>query len=652
MKDVVVNSDIKTAVEYENMRHYHEDFPNASEDPNNSPRLPQKAAYNCVVDKLVNQGKKSASIVLPTGVGKSDVVLSLAVGLSNRGHCAGALVFSPHVGLRNQLVNVKSCEGFLKRIGQNQNYTRSPFTWESDIKEARNRFKDGENKLQSWTIQKLTTGNSVNDFIDYAKRIKKDTGLWPVVIIDESHLLSDDNCWGSQVKKLHDAGMSIVLVTGTPYRSDNTGIPFFNYVKISEINRPATKTEVLSADELLIKKGVIRGTEYRLEADYEYGYKEAINKGYILNPVLKYLDAKETKHENELLSKMSKSTSKKALRYLLTDDSTIAHAVKQTLSYLDEFGNASALITTLSDQDNNSDDHHAKKIKQEIFKQDPSKTVLISTHHSDDPEVLEKFRVDKKYDILIVKTQASIGYDCPRIKVITNLSNYRQLPSFTQLIMRGCRNFKRDNGKPYKHFIVIAPKDPSMVELVSQFREDTGLLLEEVDFIVQEEYEAEITEENCEIYDPRFENHQTSSFVEEEYEENEKLIHELRKEFPGISAEHTPDEMVEKFRNINKTLYSENNIIKTESEHQPKLLDTKKEAEIRRSKIQKTAKEIANYLCKKNHGEYGKEIKTTWVTIKKQSGWRGELKTITNLETLDNTLIVAERLHRKIVPIG
>ena len=51
--------------------------------------------------------------------------------------------------------------------------------------------------------------------------------------------------------------------------------------------------------ELSIKKGVMQGTEYRLEADYEYGYKEAISKGYILNPVLKYLDAKETKHENE-----------------------------------------------------------------------------------------------------------------------------------------------------------------------------------------------------------------------------------------------------------------------------------------------------------------------------------------------------------------
>ena len=644
MKDVAVNmSDYEI---YEDMGYYHEDFPNASEDPNNSPRLPQKAAYNCVVDKLVNQGKKSASIVLPTGVGKSDVVLSLALGLSNRGHCAGAFVFSPNIVLRNQLVNLESCEGFLNRIGQSQNYKRSPFTWESDIKEAINRFKDGGNKLQSWTIQKLTTGNSVDDFIDYAKRIKKDTGLWPVVIIDESHLLSDDNCWGSQVKKLHDTGMSIVLVTGTPYRSDNTGIPFFNYVKISEINRPAIKTEVLSSDELSIKKGVMQGTEYRLEADYEYGYKEAISKGYILNPVLKYLDAKETKHENEFLSRMSKSASRKALRRLLTDDSTIAYAVKETLSYLKEFRNAAALITTLSDQDNNSDDHHAKKIKAEIEKQDPSKKVVIATHNSDDPELLEKFRVDEKYDILIVKTQASIGYDCPRIKVITNLSNYRQLPSFTQLIMRGCRNYKLHDGTPYENFIVIAPKDASMVELVSQFEQDTGLSLIEEEFIVQEEYETEIMEENCEIYDPTFENHQTSSFVEEKDEEDEKLVNEIRKAFPGISAVYTPEEMLERYRSI--ALYSENNIIKTE----PKLLDPKKEAEIKRKEIHELVKEIATHQYQKNKTEFRQEIKNIWITLKKKAGWRGEFKTITNLETLHKSLEVAEKLHRKSVSIA
>ena len=411
MKDVAVNmSDYKI---YEDMRHFHEDFPNAKAVEDGGPRIPQIGAYNCVIEKLIVEKKTFASAFLPTGTGKTDVVRALAIGLTNRGYCSAVWVFSPNSGLKDQVTDVEECGRFLNRVGEEDTYSVSPFVSEENFEEAFNRFKDGA-ILQSWTTQKLAAGNNVHEFIKYAEKLKKETGRLPVGIIDECHQHGDDKHWGKQIKLLEEAGISMILLTGTPYRSDNTAIPFFKYIEMSEINRPYKQTAYSSFGEnLSVKTGNLVGMEYRLEADYEFSYSRAMDEGYIIRPMIQYIDARETTHENKRLSEMSKDKAQKHIQPYILDDKTIAEAVSQTIITLDQQGNSAALITTCADQDTDYHDFHAKKIKAEIKKQDPSKKVLIVTSHSEESGLMEKFRTDTSYDIIIVKAMGTIGYDCP-----------------------------------------------------------------------------------------------------------------------------------------------------------------------------------------------------------------------------------------------
>jgi superfamily II DNA or RNA helicase len=81
-----------------------------------------------------------------------------------------------------------------------------------------------------------------------------------LVVLDEIHHAGDARTWGDGVKEAFDGAARRLTLTGTPFRSDDSPIPFVDYVP--------------GADGIL-----------RSRADHSYGYAEALADG-VVRPVV------------------------------------------------------------------------------------------------------------------------------------------------------------------------------------------------------------------------------------------------------------------------------------------------------------------------------------------------------------------------------
>lgn len=87
-----------------------------------------------------------------------------------------------------------------------------------------------------------------------------------LVIFDEVHHLGETASWGDTCKKAFGTAPYVLALTGTPYRSDDTSIPFIRYAKTAG------------------------STLYTLKADYSYTLGRAVADGVCRKPVFKTFD--------------------------------------------------------------------------------------------------------------------------------------------------------------------------------------------------------------------------------------------------------------------------------------------------------------------------------------------------------------------------
>jgi superfamily II DNA or RNA helicase len=638
--------------DYESMDHFKNDFPRSR-----NMRVCQIGAYNCAVTKLVHQRTNSCSIFLPTGTGKSDLVRALSIGLVQiRRAYAGVWAFSPSTELRHQLKGDKVDET-LNRLGMSVDFNINPFMEEDSLDNKR--FRNGC-LMESFTTQYLTSNGNINLFIEQAKKIKRDTGLFPVAIFDESHLCSTDNQWGGAAKKLQSIGVPIVLVTGTPYRSDNLEIPGFiledNGKEIKKFTRIVPDTN----DPLLKKlvKTTAECCKFLLKADYAYPYKRAWDDGVILQPEPAWIDATVTTYD-QTVSRMARTQSNRLLRAFLMDDKTVSEAVSACIKSLNLRKSAdpecAALVTTLSDVDDVFDDSgqpdefadiHAKKIAREFQRQCPSLKVLVVTSKTNAEDGLRRFKKGN-YDVLIVKAMGTIGFDCPRIKTVVNLSNYRTLTAFIQLANRGCRLFQS-----IKNFDVIMTKDKSMMNLWQQFVEATQLEVEVISVIEEtvEDIELSYGEDQIVQDRPKFANHQLS-FDLVDLNSNDEIIELFNRKQPLIANRLTNQEKLTYYEYMSKTLglnwlldMPDPTVINIT----PTLIDANEEESRLRSEggdiVKNITAEIMQLLDVPYNGQqFGEINKRVWTAIKRVCGLPPN-QSIQNLAGIDN--------YRKIVEQG
>lgn len=630
-----------TSYDFEKMRYFSEAFPNAKD-----VRLCQKGAYNAAVQKLAVEGEMSFSAFLPTGTGKSDLVRMLSLGLVDKlKKFAGAWVFSPSTELRDQIVR-DEVEACLDRLGWQSRSGLNPFMKEDGLDNER--FRNGV-VLESYTTQFLTNGNdnkrNADHFVQHAKLLCKKTGKMPLAIFDESHLFSTDNEWGAAAKKMQDSGIPICLITGTPYRSDNLKIPGFKTKLVEQYQRKFVKTRK-SDDPLCVKveTGILECCKYELEADYEYTYERAWEDAVILRPKPTFVDATETTYDY-ILSEMPRGQSNRLLRRFLMDDRTITACVQSCIESLRlrkvMDSKCAALVTTLSDmEDEEVDaeiaDFHANKLKREFARQAPDIRVLVVTSKSFEQDGLSRFK-NGNYDVLIVKAMGTIGFNCPKIKTVVNLSNFRTLPATIQLANRGCRHFAG-----CQNYDLIMPKDKGMTELWDKFQVCTGLEIEESSTIESEVTEVEVVSgDGDEKRDLVFENHELSFDPLSKRNRNDEIIQLFGRKLPVLANKMSHQEILNHHTHVSSTL-GPDWLDKVSDVYLAKstLIDCNEEETRLRAEANNAHREVVKEILLVMGRKYEKRLyadisRKTWTCIKRRCGFRPN-QSLENISGIEN----------------
>jgi len=300
-----------------------------------------------------------------------------------------------------------------------------------------------------------------------------------LLIVDEVHHAGDTKSWGEGLFKIGENAGFILLLSGTPTRSDNSKIPFVDYTFDKDTNL------------------------YRLKSDYEYTYADSV-RDMICCPVKFNTFKSEFEtllgEKKELNRNLEKHIGSKALNMLL--------GVKDESSYVYRawlMGNK--LLNDLNDSINedkagliivNSIDD-AKKMYDLISRNYGSDFVEIV--HSDDKDSskkINKFKDSNKSWIISVN-MISEGVDIPRIRVIVYMTNIVTFLYFMQVLGRGVRNYNKLLRNMIDACQMVIPDYKPLVDNAEKIEESIRHIVEEID--AKKKRERDVNKDSFSLFD-------------------------------------------------------------------------------------------------------------------------------------------------------
>jgi hypothetical protein len=237
----------------------------------------QYGAHMAICDLITD---KIVSWVLPTRYGKSDVIRCSFLDLYYRGSVSCAVVFSPAIQLRDQLIDTGKIEDMKKRYRISVPDPLHAFSPTAPGVKARRQWTNliGSHITQSPTLISTTIQYGLEHDLWLASWIRvvtEATGKPPVGYIDEAHLSSEANRIGEFIDKWHSAGGLMSVDTATPFRENQERIPGFKYNLVDTDRLNKYIGTPLGDDKILIKVyDILQGT-YEIDADYNYSFAEA-----------------------------------------------------------------------------------------------------------------------------------------------------------------------------------------------------------------------------------------------------------------------------------------------------------------------------------------------------------------------------------------
>jgi superfamily II DNA or RNA helicase len=212
------------------------------------------------------------------------------------------------------------------------------------------------------------------------------------VVFDELHHAADDRAWGDAVRTSFETAGRRLALSGTPFRSDTHAIPFVRY----------------RLDEA--------------EADYEYGYGDALVDGGVVRPVyfpridgrMEWSAPDGSVHEHSFDDDLDAAKASQRLRTAYSlDGEWMPHVLRQAhaqlLAIRERQPDAGGLVIA-TDQD------HAKGIAR-LFRDRFKVKAVVAT--SDDPDAsthISRFAASADPWIVAVR-MVSEGVDIPRLRV-------------------------------------------------------------------------------------------------------------------------------------------------------------------------------------------------------------------------------------------
>ncbi|GJL49500.1 MAG: hypothetical protein NPIRA01_07270 [Nitrospirales bacterium] len=277
-----------------------------------------------------------------------------------------------------------------------------------------------------------------------------------LVIFDEIHHAGEGKEWGDALQVAFDSAVQRLLLSGTPFRTDDSPIPYVRYDK-----------------------------ERRSIADFQYGYPEALRDS-VCRPVifpsyegeLAWTSRGETVHAT-FRDGVKKPWRRERLRTALLQDSWLGEVIQdanERLSSVRTAGHdhAGGLIVAMTQ-------NHARDIASLVQRLTGERAQVAV---SDDPaanRTIQRFAQGRQRWLVAVN-MVSEGVDIPRLRVGVYATNVLTEMYFRQVVGRFVR-VNEDGGRDGKSYLYIS-QDPTIVHYAKQITKERSHALKEQSSLV------------------------------------------------------------------------------------------------------------------------------------------------------------------------
>lgn len=434
----------------------------------------------------VRKGKQNTAIVLPPGYGKSDVIRVSATILMCQERVSRALIITPAETLRSQAVDRQQMRESAERYKLPRILGEDITTHE--VKQFKLPFPPPRFKTASFFAATIQLVNSnLDGFIRWAVREKREHGVPLIVYFDEAHTGSTRNHWGNVVKLLLEAGAFVVLLTATPFRSDQERIEGFDWEEKETTPVSISRPRVDTHGETVVDIYEGRRTIYALKPDFEYPIRKAwdvdIPPSLCKMTRLAYdfdLETRDRLTDEHIgrnrLSELPPHRLVGEMGRMLREDKVIEFLCESMLTQLRDRrldAPKTAAIVFIGNNEPGEepgDERHARRVEDIIRSIDGRFDPIIAT--SSDARGAKKLREFQKgqHDILVVKQMGGVGYDVPRLKVELDLSTVRAASAYVQRIARVARIWQpTDNPDDAQMTAVYITPDDALGAALWQF---------------------------------------------------------------------------------------------------------------------------------------------------------------------------------------
>ena len=277
---------------------------------------------------------------------------------------------------------------------------------------------------------------------------------------------------------LAEAGAYIVLLTGTPYRSDGKRIYGFDFQV--EQTKPVTLFKTREGADHNRVVDIYEGEKsiLRIVPDWETTLREAWdveNPPSLCKMTRLAYDIDLTSFDmitgeqtgTETLSTLPPSRLSGQLMRLLREDSVIEAFCEILANQLhhrrEDAAEAAAIVYVGNDQEGDDrDNDHAWRVVEALARIEPSFRCLVATSTTDNnaARTLRRFQ-DGEGDVLVVKQMGGTGLDVPRMKVCLDLSVVRTAQQYVQRVARIATIHRRsdDPNDVQMTAVYITPND-------------------------------------------------------------------------------------------------------------------------------------------------------------------------------------------------
>jgi superfamily II DNA or RNA helicase len=259
------------------------------------------------------------------------------------------------------------------------------------------------------------------------------TGAGVAVLLDEIHHAGDDATWGKALRDAFDPATHRLALSGTPFRSDGTAIPFVRY------DRGLSVADFAYDYAAALRDGVCRALVFALHGgEAEWIARDGTQMSATFDTALK-----EKRHGSE------------RLRTMLTQDAWIGDVLMRAhlrlLSVREGHRDAAGLVAAMN-QD------HARAIAELMERRLGVRPTIVVSDLADASQRIAQFSASTDPWIVAVH-MVSEGVDIPRLRVGVFASNV-----VTELYFRQfCGRFVRTiDGANDPEAYVFLPDDPRL----------------------------------------------------------------------------------------------------------------------------------------------------------------------------------------------